>query len=189
MTTNDVPEAFERDQIPVANPIDQVPRDARQFQGHRAGVVTRTVANSIDFAVVLGILLGMYAVWFSVDFIINTTDFTPPNPKPTKIVLVGMGVLWLYLVIAWSTVGRTVGDLIMGLRVVNWKGDKMHWLGAVLRSLFCVWFIPGFFWVAISRKNKSVQDIALRTSVIYDWTRRMPKVPDFEGSTTPSGDL
>jgi len=30
-------------------------------------------------------------------------------------------------------------------------------------------FPIGVLWVAVSRTNKSVQDILVRTSVIYDW--------------------
>jgi hypothetical protein len=29
-------------------------------------------------------------------------------------------------------------------------------------------------WVAVSRQNRSVQDLVLRTSVVYDWTARGP---------------
>lgn len=183
MNENVIPDGALPDQVSVANPLDQVPKDARQFQGHRAGVVTRTIANSIDFAVTVGILVSLYVVWFSVDFIIHTTDFTPPTVKVSIIVIFGMCVMWLYLTIAWATIGRSVGDLLMGLRVVNWRGNKLRWPGAFIRAGFCIWFIPGFFWVAISHKNRSVQDIVLRTSVIYDWTRRMPKVPDFKTTT------
>jgi hypothetical protein len=35
---------------------------------------------------------------------------------------------------------------------------------------FPIGFFPiGLLWVAVSRENRSAQDLALRTSVIYDW--------------------
>lgn len=32
-----------------------------------------------------------------------------------------------------------------------------------------MFFTIGLLWVAVSRENRSAQDLALRTSVIYDW--------------------
>jgi len=139
-------------------------------------VVTRFIANGIDFAVMLSVLAGMYVTWFAIDLIMNGANFKAPNPSLGVVFFAGYSVLWLYLTAAWATTGRTFGDLLLGLRVVNWKGNRVNWFVAVLRSTFCLWFIPGFFWVAISHKNQSVQDIVLRTSVIYDWTRREPKI-------------
>jgi hypothetical protein len=31
-------------------------------------------------------------------------------------------------------------------------------------------------WALVSRKNKSVQDILLRTEVVFDWAPLLPKV-------------
>jgi hypothetical protein len=45
----------------------------------------------------------------------------------------------------------------------------MTWAGAALRSAFCVLFPIGLFWVAVSGANRSVQDVVLRSSVVYDW--------------------
>jgi uncharacterized RDD family membrane protein YckC len=163
-------------ELPVVNPLENVPQQARLFQGHRAGVVTRLLANIIDFIVMLCGLAGTYAVWFAFELIISGSSFKAPNPSVGQVLFAGYCILWLYLTAAWATTGRTIGNLLLGLRVVNWKGDRVHWFGAILRSTFCLWFIPGFFWVAISHKNRSVQDIVLRTSVIYDWTRRTPKI-------------
>ncbi len=36
----------------------------------------------------------------------------------------------------------------------------------------CVLFPLGLFWSAISRRNASLQDLLVRTSVIYDWHER-----------------
>ena len=163
-------------EVPVANPMENVPQQARSFQGHRAGVVTRLIANIIDFIVMLCGLAGIYAVWFGIELIISGSSFKAPNPTVGQVFLAGYVILWCYLTAAWATTGRTFGNMLLGLRVVNWKGDRIRWFGAVLRSTFCLWFIPGFFWVAISHKNRSVQDIVLRTSVIYDWTTRQPKI-------------
>jgi uncharacterized RDD family membrane protein YckC len=83
-----------------------------------------------------------------------------------------MGVLTVYFTAAWSTTGRSYGDHLLGLRVVNHTGGRMRPAGAFVRAVFCVLVPIGLFWYLVSRTNRSVQDLALRTSVIYDWDVR-----------------
>ncbi len=64
----------------------------------------------------------------------------------------------------------------MGLRVVGRKGKRMRWTGAFLRAVFCTVFPIGLFWCAISRENRSLQDMVLRTSVVHHWP--VPPVVD-----------
>jgi uncharacterized RDD family membrane protein YckC len=74
-----------------------------------------------------------------------------------------------YLTLSWRLTGRTYGDQLLGLRVVNYEGRQMRFVGALLRALFCAVFPLGLLWVAVSPANRSVQDVVLRTSVVYDW--------------------
>jgi uncharacterized RDD family membrane protein YckC len=85
---------------------------------------------------------------------------------------VTLGVLILYLTVAWWFGGRTYGDLVMGLRVVTRNGGPVHLVVALLRAVACVLFPLGLLWVAFSRDLRSVQDVVLRTSVVYDWQHR-----------------
>ena len=74
-----------------------------------------------------------------------------------------------YLALLWHSIGRSYGGIVMGLRVVDARGRHIHLGLALLRAAFCVAFPLGVAWVAVSRANRSVQDVVLRTSVIYDW--------------------
>jgi uncharacterized RDD family membrane protein YckC len=89
-------------------------------------------------------------------------------------VLYGYWLNWAYWTIGWATSGRTIGNLIMGLRVVNFQGRHPRWIGAALRSAFCTVFPFGLLWVIPSGANRSVQDVVLRTSVVYDWVISIP---------------
>jgi uncharacterized RDD family membrane protein YckC len=60
----------------------------------------------------------------------------------------------------------------MGLRVVNFRGQRVRWAGAVLRAAFCVTVPIGLFWAILSPRDRSIQDVVLRTSVVYDWSAR-----------------
>ena len=62
----------------------------------------------------------------------------------------------------------------MGLRVVNRHGTRLGWGSAAVRSAFCTVFAFGLLWVIVSRANRSVQDVAMRTSVVYDWVVGLP---------------
>lgn len=152
--------------------VDALPREARPFQGQRAGIVTRTVANVVDFSMVVGVLAGAYAAWCAVRFLVNPTRFTFPAPSFLVLLVCYAVVLFVYLTVAWATTGRTYGDHLLGLRVVNFRGERMRWPGAVVRAAFCVVLPIGLYWAVLSRTNRSVQDSVLRTSVLYDWTSR-----------------
>lgn len=166
--------------------LPALPTDAIGFQGERAGLVSRAVAAGIDVVLVFLFVLATIAVLWMLSFIVNpgTTDFggslqqsaerVDRIPSVLSMVLYGYTVNVLYWTAFWALSGRTIGNLIMGLRVVNWKGRHPGWIGAFLRALFCTAFPIGLLWVLVSGRNRSIQDIVLRTSVIYDWVVGIP---------------
>ncbi len=91
---------------------------------------------------------------------------------PCISVSAGLATYVLYATIAWSTVGRTYGCHVMGLRVVSRRGRRVHLLVALARAVLCALFPIGLLWCAVSRTQRSVQDLLLRTTVIYDWNPR-----------------
>jgi hypothetical protein len=58
--------------------VDPIPREARPFQGHRAGLVTRTTAVAVDLGIViiaLGVTyLGVFAFLFLLDPKLHRSD-------------------------------------------------------------------------------------------------------------------
>lgn len=161
--------------------VPTVPSDVVDYQGKRAGFVSRTVAALIDVTLVFLVVLGTIAVIWALSFIFSpdapgTTGSLAPDriPGPAAMVLYGYWLNWAYWTVGWATSGRTVGNLIMGLRVVNFQGRHPRWIGAAVRSAFCTVFPVGLLWVIPSGANRSVQDVVLRTSVIYDWVISIP---------------
>lgn len=73
-----------------------------------------------------------------------------------------------YLTFAWAMIGRSYGQYLLGLRVLSRKRLKPGWALALLRAVFCVLFPIGVVWVALSPHRRSVQDLVLRTSVVYN---------------------
>jgi uncharacterized RDD family membrane protein YckC len=149
--------------------LDPLKPGARAIQGLRAGVVTRVAAGGIDYALVAVVTVGTYVAWAVLLFLLDPRDYTLPTWPFFVFLVLGLSYLVLYLWLAFATTGRTVGAGIMGVRVVGRKGQRMRWFPALLRAAFCAVFPIGLFWCAVSRENRSVQDIVLRTSVIHDW--------------------
>lgn len=149
--------------------LSPLPREARPYQGRRAGVVTRVLAAAIDGAVVCLVLAAAYVGYAGVRFLFDPRGFTFPDAGVVFSLVAGFAVLVVYLTVAWWLSGRSYGCLVMGLRVVNHRGAPLRLTGAFVRALFCAALPVGLLWVAVSRENRSVQDMVLRTSVIYDW--------------------
>ena len=154
----------------ASSPTPAIPAAARAYQGRRAGVVTRVVASAIDLLVVIAIVCAIYGVLAGLLFLLNPTSFRWPSALVWSIPVIGFGVAVPYLTLCWRLTGRTYGDTLLGLRVVNYDGKRMRFVGALLRAVACVVFPIGLLWVAVSRANRSVQDVVIRTSVVYDWS-------------------
>ena len=149
--------------------VSPVPREARPYQGHRAGLVTRLVAAVIDgVCVALALLLGYLGLCGAL-LLLDPRGFSFPSFHLLFSLTAAFSVSVLYLTLAWWLAGRSYGDLVMGLRVLNPWGGPLRLSGAFVRAAFCVAFPVGLLWVAVSRENRSVQDVVLRTSVVYDW--------------------
>lgn len=146
-----------------------VPHAARAYQGRRAGVVSRTIANVVDLLVIVAILCAIYGITAGVAFLLHPSAYHFPAGLGWSIPAVAFVVVVPYLTLTWHATGRSYGDTLLGLRVVSRDGGRVRFLWALLRALAYVVFPIGFFWVAISPANRSLQDVVLRTSVVYDW--------------------
>ncbi len=169
------------EELPIQH-INPIPPRARAFQGLRAGVVSRTAAGALDYLLIATTTLGIYAGFAVLKFLVDPRDYQLPTWSFGAVLIVGFSLMVFYLAVAFATTGRTIGARVLGLRVVGRKGTRMRWSGALLRSLFCTAFPIGLFWCAVSRENRSVQDVILRSSVIHEWPagHKTPTLLDVE---------
>ena len=79
-----------------------------------------------------------------------------------------------YLTAGWGTTGRSLGKQLAGLRVVHRTGSRLGPVRALLRAVLYVLFPAGLLWVLVSRHNASVQDLLVRSAVVYDWSYHAP---------------
>jgi uncharacterized RDD family membrane protein YckC len=151
-----------------------VPAEARSFQGERAGIVSRVLANAVDLAILVVVLGAGYLGWSAWLFLRRGASFQFPTVTYRGTYLVGAIVLTLLFTVAWSTTGRSYGDRLLGLRVIDRRGQRMGFAAAFVRAVLCVAFPPLLFWAIVNRG--SVQDLVLRTAVIYDWAEQPSSV-------------
>ena len=148
--------------------VSPVPREARPYQGRRAGLVSRLVAGCID-AVVVGLVLLAGYFGLAAIFLVDPRGFSMPHAGLFFSLTAAFVVSIAYLTGSWTLSGRTYGDLVMGLRVLGRGGRPLGFTGSAARAVFVTLVPIGVMWVAVSRDNKSVQDVFLGTAVVYDW--------------------
>ena len=137
-------------------------------RGRRAGLITRSLANVADLGVVVLVVAGGYVAVAAARFLLRPASFSFPTPQSSVLLLIGLGVQAVYFAITWSVVGGTYGDRLLGLRVADDRGARLGWGRSTLRAGLCTVLPIGLLWVLISGENRSVQDLLLRTSVVYD---------------------
>jgi uncharacterized RDD family membrane protein YckC len=131
-------------------------------------------ADALDLGVVL--LLGSAALLLAgvVRYLLAGPPFRlpalPPELSTPLETLLTVG----YLAVGWASTGRTPGKQLAGLRVVDRDGRPLGPARALLRAALCVLFPAGLLWVLVSRGNWSVQDLLVRSAVVYDWSYRAP---------------
>lgn len=150
-----------------------------------AGIVSRLLAAAVD-AVVLLALLGLgYLGLTGIVFMIDPVRFRFPAPSRLVIVTSAFVVLVCYLAAGWTASGRTYGDHVLGLCVIDTGGRTPRAGRALVRAFLCAIFPVGLLWAALSRRRRSVQDLLVRTTVVYDWAPRL--APDLTRNTRSRG--
>ena len=143
---------------------------APETAASRAGLLSRLVAGLIDTLVVVLLGLVLLLVVASVrllwtgGFGLGFTDAVPVR-------IAAVALLLVYLTYGWGLDGRTVGALLMGLRVLDEDGSDLSYQRAFVRAVLYVVFPLGLLWSAVSRRDASVQDLIVSTVVVHDWGR------------------
>jgi uncharacterized RDD family membrane protein YckC len=169
----------------IDHDLSLVPKEARPYQGTVAGIFTRTVANTIDGFVVGAAVIGGYIGFVAVLFVIAPRDFEAPDLSVAWFGIAYFDLLVVYFTACWWLSGRTLGDHVMGIRVITGKRRRLRFIRSFLRALLCVVFPVGLLWCVVGPRRRSVQDLLLHTSVIYDW---LPRPTPVEHSLEPAAD-
>ena len=158
-----------------------------EFEDEPAGIVTRALAAVIDLVVVLVLFVAIWTGVAAARFLVRPARFTMPSPPEWLVITVACVTAVLYLTVSWATTGRTVGSQLMGLRVLSRGGGRLGWLRSTARAVAYVIFPLGLAWTLFDRRNRSVQDLLLASTVVYDWLPRHPLTDERNaGAVSPS---
>jgi uncharacterized RDD family membrane protein YckC len=149
--------------------FDTVPEEARSFHGQPAGLVTRTLANVVDLIVVAVLLAAVYLGVAGVLFLRRGPSFSFPIVSYPVAFAVGFVAWIVYMAVGWGTNGRSYGDQLLGLRVCTVDDGELRATRAVIRAVLCAIAPLLLVWVALSKQQRSVQDLLVGTHVVYDW--------------------
>jgi uncharacterized RDD family membrane protein YckC len=136
--------------------------------------VSRFIADAVDLVVVVAAVGVVYLGVAATRFLISPRRFEWPAPGTLTLSALGWILLIVYLTIAWNTTGRSLGKQMMGLRVQRRDGERLGLGLAFVRAILCAAVPIGLVWSLFSRESASVQDLVVRTKVVYDWRPRVP---------------
>jgi uncharacterized RDD family membrane protein YckC len=142
---------------------------AQQLQGLRAGFISRAFASGTDVLLVLCIYVAgvvVTSIAWDLFFSKSVSVSVPPHWLNELTVWI---LLVLYLTAGWASAGRTLGKQIIGLRVSCSDGTPLRLLRAFLRAVLCATFFPVLLLALVNRRNRGLEDVAIRTVVAYDW--------------------
>ncbi len=180
----------------AAPDLPSVPSDSLdEVQGRRAGFVTRGIAFVIDFFCVLA---AFPLIMWGIGITVAVMNFSAPEyPQVAAAVAscLQLGIMFVYFVGPWAITGRTIGQGVMGLRVVGRRKVRVNLLQAAVRwfVLFLTLFVIGPLWLALSGKRLALHDRASRTQVLYERSPRRTHVRvegsagRMEGTLAPQG--
>ena len=143
--------------------------------GQPAGIVSRGTAALVDFGVVW-VISG--AITLSINLVQsvlgNSTSDASVDLSAVGALLAGAALLFTYLAVCWILGGRTLGQLLLGLRVRRVGGGRIGFLQAIGRAWMATYLLALLLWSIVSPRSAAVWDIVLRTEVVYDWTKAEP---------------
>ncbi|MDH4117693.1 MAG: RDD family protein [Acidimicrobiia bacterium] len=152
----------------------------RVVTGHYAGPATRALAAIIDAAASSSLFaLGSSAVAWVGRAIVGI-DMTTNGSGP---IWLGIAFVWffLYYWIGLALVGKTVGKVVIGLRVVARDGSPLAPRKAALRVIVMPisygFFGLGLVGAVIGRERRTLHDVAAGSAEVYDWGGRSAELP------------
>jgi uncharacterized RDD family membrane protein YckC len=149
--------------------VSPIPHEARPYQGLEAGLVTRGIAGVLDVVVAVVATVLLYLGIAGAKLVIRPRSFHFPE-LPFLLGLSGvLTILVLYLTAAWTLSGRSYGAHVMGIRILGRRGRRVRAPVALARAVLYVVFPVGLLWCLVNPQKRSVQDVLLRTTVVYDW--------------------
>lgn len=171
--------------------VTMSPALPESFRGHYAGFVSRAIALVLDLML---ILLAQTILVLSVQVITqflglsslsgtlgsSLQSFVDEISNAVRLFLAFLSSAFVfasYCVFLWVLVDKTIGQALLGVRVIRTDGQRLTVKTAIKRiiglyiSAFV--FFLGFLWVLIDDRRQGWHDKIAGTYVVYDWDARL----------------
>jgi uncharacterized RDD family membrane protein YckC len=134
-----------------------------------AGIATRGIALCIDAAIANGLYIVGAALLGLIGSLVGDL-----HPRWLVALLAAAG--WAitvggYFVLFWTTTGQTPGMRLMRLKVVTYRGERVHFARALIRLvgllLAIIPLFAGFLPVLVDERRRALQDFLARTLVVH----------------------
>jgi uncharacterized RDD family membrane protein YckC len=162
------------------------------LRGQYAGFVSRAIALIIDLILVVTTQFIIIAVarlvlnFFGFDEL-GQRIFEPSTSEDSSTLVsilrwlfafIGSALLLIvYLVFFWTLINQSLGQILMGVRVLRTDGRPMTLIPSIRRIIgYYLAIIPlglGFLWVLIDDRRQGWHDKLADTVVIYGWDARV----------------
>ena len=159
------------------------------LQGQYAGFVSRAIAFVLDILIVIAIIAVINgAIALTLDFFLGFDVASCPPlsfsnglfqsgiichvANLTRLVLTFVAAP-VYFGLFWTLGGQTLGQYVMGLRVVRLDGKRMTFWRSLVRWIgYFVSFFAlgiGYLWVLWDDRRQGFMDKLAKTVVVYSW--------------------
>ena len=161
---------------------------AQQLQMSRAGFASRAFAGGLDIASIVVLYAAALFAYGLVRYLVTSAPLELPTPQAWVRIVVAAVVAVAYLSWSWAGTGRTLGEQLLGLRVVSNRGEHLPPRRAFAWAIVSLLIgIPGLLLVLFSRRNNALQDVICHTAVIYDWRPNALAVVAADGRDAKTG--
>jgi uncharacterized RDD family membrane protein YckC len=148
--------------------------------GHYAGLFTRMIAFVID-ALVIAIAIAIIP-WMG-QILLNSIGIGSFTTRWMEGVqrLMASGIfaaffMYAYYAFFWYFAGMTIGDAVLGIRIVRTNGKRIGPFRTLIRLIgYVIALIPfglGFFWILIDNRRQGWHDKLAGTFAVYAWEAR-----------------
>ncbi len=166
---------------PLAVDIDAPPAAPHTMSGRYAGPVSRLGALGLDLFLISStftLLIAGVAYLFDVLF---GSSFDPTESggwiAAVALFFYGFSYFW----VSQSLTGRTMSQALFGLKVIRSDGRPLGPGAAAIRTVVLpfgfVLLGVGALMALVDRRRRALQDVAARSSVVYDWGDRPAALP------------
>jgi uncharacterized RDD family membrane protein YckC len=164
--------------------------EAENLRGQPAGFASRFIAFIVDCAVsivVFELVLG--GVSFAASVL--TGSSISWSRENTWVVVAFFAWQFLYYAYYWTSSGKTLGMVLLGVQVVDQDGSNVSARHGLIRTLaFPLSFIIlglGFVSILLRRDRRALHDLIADTEVVYSWDAREARLRSLARQKTGQG--